>query len=570
MMAGEGFEAGETIETELNSLRGGGNPLPDSTRNKMESGFGADFSSVRVHTGARSDQLNRSINAQAFTQGTDVFFGAGKYNPHSSGGQRLLAHELTHVVQQTSTIRRYAKRDGNKNNESINSPLQTAMPGVIRTKTLRRKPAGTLQRKLMVGGEAKDKTVAGDTRLKKGESMALEGLVDDQTKTYKFATLENLLAYLKDVRRDDLVEIEEIQAVEESPALKKSGINWSKGIRAVVGGILGTAIGSPILAVLGGVGGAIRGAAGGFKNVWEKIGRGNKNGGLKFLAGLAAIGGGIFGMLRGAITGALGGAMAGPAAGALLAAPELADEKENSTKDEPKIMVPAMKPGDIVLVRGGGGVSGGMIQFGQYLHQLWSGSSRGGSAGFRHAGVYVGGGMYAHSSGGVFQDGVTPGLFVYRNSNEALAKRAAKVAEQWADFRNGMKKQQARVGYSGGKAADAIFRGSGYSNQRAAVLAAYFERNIDPGSMFCSEFAISAYQAAALQPGLKAMENEAPDEDKGKIKDWAHDNAEGMKGHDSHGLMVDPRTTAPQMLAAELHRQSQGDNPTWKYIGVTE
>ncbi|MEH1916916.1 eCIS core domain-containing protein [Nostoc sp.] len=62
----------------------------------MEQAFGADFSGVKVHTNGQSDQLNRSIQARAFTTGQDVFFREREYNPGSQGGQEL----LTHVVQQ--------------------------------------------------------------------------------------------------------------------------------------------------------------------------------------------------------------------------------------------------------------------------------------------------------------------------------------------------------------------------------------------------------------------------------------------------------------------------------------
>jgi hypothetical protein len=66
----------------------------------MESSLGADFSGVRVHTDQRSDSLNRSLSARAFTTGQDIFFRVGSYQPGSSIGRELIAHELTHVVQQ--------------------------------------------------------------------------------------------------------------------------------------------------------------------------------------------------------------------------------------------------------------------------------------------------------------------------------------------------------------------------------------------------------------------------------------------------------------------------------------
>ncbi|KYC43627.1 hypothetical protein WA1_00180 [Scytonema hofmannii PCC 7110] len=89
------------LETSIQQARGRGQPLPDNIRQPMEQAFGADFSGVKVHTDAQSDGLNQAVQAKAFTTGQDIFFRQGKYNPGSSIGQELLAHELTHVVQQT-------------------------------------------------------------------------------------------------------------------------------------------------------------------------------------------------------------------------------------------------------------------------------------------------------------------------------------------------------------------------------------------------------------------------------------------------------------------------------------
>jgi hypothetical protein len=81
---------------------GGGSPLDSPTRGFMEDRLGADFSDVRIHTGAKADQSARSINAQAYTVGSDVVFQSGKYAPDTDPGRHMLAHELTHVVQQRS------------------------------------------------------------------------------------------------------------------------------------------------------------------------------------------------------------------------------------------------------------------------------------------------------------------------------------------------------------------------------------------------------------------------------------------------------------------------------------
>jgi hypothetical protein len=84
------------LESRLNASKGGGNALAPEVRAFMEPRFGADFSSVRVHTGGEAVQMNRELGAQAFAHGSDIYFGAGK----SPGNNELTAHELTHVVQQ--------------------------------------------------------------------------------------------------------------------------------------------------------------------------------------------------------------------------------------------------------------------------------------------------------------------------------------------------------------------------------------------------------------------------------------------------------------------------------------
>ena len=84
----------------LQSSRSGGTPLPDEPRSKMESVFGADFGAVRVHAGPTSTELNGRIQARAFTVGSDIYFRDSVPDASSSSGQALLAHELTHTIQQ--------------------------------------------------------------------------------------------------------------------------------------------------------------------------------------------------------------------------------------------------------------------------------------------------------------------------------------------------------------------------------------------------------------------------------------------------------------------------------------
>jgi hypothetical protein len=92
------------LESQIQAIRGGGQPLPKSERAFFEPRFGYDFSRVRVHSDAQAAEAARAVNARAFTLGLDVVFGAGQYAPWTTEGQRLLAHELTHVVQQSRGV----------------------------------------------------------------------------------------------------------------------------------------------------------------------------------------------------------------------------------------------------------------------------------------------------------------------------------------------------------------------------------------------------------------------------------------------------------------------------------
>jgi len=89
-----------SFEQNLSSSKGTGSALPGSTQQFMGSRFNADFSGVRIHTGSYAQQMSSNINAQAFAHGNDIYFNSGKYSPHTEAGGTLLAHELTHTVQQ--------------------------------------------------------------------------------------------------------------------------------------------------------------------------------------------------------------------------------------------------------------------------------------------------------------------------------------------------------------------------------------------------------------------------------------------------------------------------------------
>lgn len=105
-----GGELDQDSARQIESARGGGQTLDAVTRDRMESGFGQSFEDVRVHADDRASQLNRSVSARAFTTGSDIFFGAGQFAPGTAEGEKVLAHELGHVVQNRFGLQRLELR----------------------------------------------------------------------------------------------------------------------------------------------------------------------------------------------------------------------------------------------------------------------------------------------------------------------------------------------------------------------------------------------------------------------------------------------------------------------------
>ena len=99
-LPGQSPEVMPALSSRIQSLRGGGQMLPESARTYFEPRFGYDFSQVRVHADSRAAEAAQVVNARAFTIGRDVVFGEGQYAPGTTAGRRLIGHELTHVVQQ--------------------------------------------------------------------------------------------------------------------------------------------------------------------------------------------------------------------------------------------------------------------------------------------------------------------------------------------------------------------------------------------------------------------------------------------------------------------------------------
>jgi len=101
----EGVRVSTEFESQIEGVKAGGLPLPESVREFFEPKFGYDFSRVKIHTDARAGDTAKRMNALAYTMGPHIVFAPGQFAPYSHEGKKLLAHELTHVVQQSATTR---------------------------------------------------------------------------------------------------------------------------------------------------------------------------------------------------------------------------------------------------------------------------------------------------------------------------------------------------------------------------------------------------------------------------------------------------------------------------------
>ncbi len=127
-----GGDDGSGIESSLNDSKGGGSPLDSGTKSEMESGFGADFSGVRVHNDSNAVQMNKELGSQAFANGNDIYFNEGKYNPESDSGKHLLAHELTHTVQQGASPNSNSVQQSNiVQKEEAKEPAEPGEPTTV-------------------------------------------------------------------------------------------------------------------------------------------------------------------------------------------------------------------------------------------------------------------------------------------------------------------------------------------------------------------------------------------------------------------------------------------------------
>ena len=134
-MDAEETTANNEIENYIGNISGGGHSMPEEVRNFYEPRLGYDFSNVKLHTDAAAARSAKSIHALAYTSGNNIVFNHGQYSPQTDSGKKLLAHELTHVVQQGSSISTSIQRDCD--DPEFCTPYPTAAEAASAESTLR-------------------------------------------------------------------------------------------------------------------------------------------------------------------------------------------------------------------------------------------------------------------------------------------------------------------------------------------------------------------------------------------------------------------------------------------------
>lgn len=228
---GGGTSPSAEVARQIRASRGGGNPLPGPVREKMEAQFGAKLDGVRIHTDAPAVLLAQSLKAQAFTRGNDIFFNEGKFAPDSRSGQHLLAHELTHTIQQGAV--QPEAEGGDKDVVSL-SPSENAdsyqvRPEIIEAIRLARGEIGKVNAKKS-GADGKR---VGWERLREYFSTAFGGPVVSEQVIDKITTIEKTD---KDGNKTRMDALPSWCGIFTWWAMKKAGLpipNWKLGAPAL-------------------------------------------------------------------------------------------------------------------------------------------------------------------------------------------------------------------------------------------------------------------------------------------------------------------------------------------------
>ena len=140
-----GVHAPQKVESKIKATKGKGNTMDATTRQQMEQGFGASFQHIDIHTDSEAQKMSESLGAQAFTVGNDIYFNAGKYDPHSEEGKKLLAHELTHTIQQKGKSEKKVQKQQRPSRQQRPNQQQSGC------RRLSRRERGSLRQELQAG-----------------------------------------------------------------------------------------------------------------------------------------------------------------------------------------------------------------------------------------------------------------------------------------------------------------------------------------------------------------------------------------------------------------------------------
>ncbi|MBQ4818569.1 DUF4157 domain-containing protein [Aquimarina sp. MMG016] len=182
------------LSNRIKNKAGQGRRMSENTQSEMETSFGSDFSDVNIHTDQDAVTMNKELGAQAFTYGKDVYFNSGKYSPESTEGKHLLAHELTHVVQQNgadikrqpgekdlksprfrgdSTLENVLDKKEYLKNGSSGSSVERLQQGLV--------DAGFKLPKFGVDGKFGNETKTAVKKYQKANALVVDGIVGSQT-----------------------------------------------------------------------------------------------------------------------------------------------------------------------------------------------------------------------------------------------------------------------------------------------------------------------------------------------------------------------------------------------------
>jgi len=210
-------ESTDGIAARIESFKGSGNPLSESVRAYFEPRFGKDLSDVRVHTNTKAAESARAINARAFTIGNNIVFEERQYAPETNDGRQLLAHELTHTIQQDARRDLNAPGVTKTNSENAVEQMETGLGEPPIAVKLYEK--GKIARQLQAAGVSSP-TAYGATdpeKMKtlgtKRESDDIRGAIDlfSKSRSAKTATGRAVLARLKELYKEEEIGLEEMQ-----------------------------------------------------------------------------------------------------------------------------------------------------------------------------------------------------------------------------------------------------------------------------------------------------------------------------------------------------------------------